>query len=80
MKVTTKMHEPISAGQKLSVTLTYLVTGDAHVTIAASYLMSPTTVGRVMKETCSVICNVLCDKEYVSPIIRRSLEKRFGRS
>ena len=49
------------------VTLRYLVTGDAHVTIAASYRMGPATVGRIVKETCAVIRNVLCDKGYVSP-------------
>ena len=66
-KVTTKMREPISVDQRLYVTLRYLVTGDANVTIAASYRMSPTTVGRIVKETCAVIWNVLCDKGYVSP-------------
>ena len=66
-KVTTKMREPISVGQRLCVTLRYLVTGDAHVTIAASYRMGPSTVGRIVKETCAVIRNVLCDKGYVSP-------------
>ena len=39
-KVTTKMHESISVGQRLYVTLRYLVTGNAHVTIAASYRIS----------------------------------------
>ena len=66
-KVTTKMREPVYVGQRLSVTLRYFVTGDAHVTIAASYRMSPTTVGRIVKETCAVIWNVLCVKGYVSP-------------
>ena len=61
------MREPVSVGQRLCVTLRYFVTGDAHVTIAASYRMSPTTVGRIVKETCAVIWNVLCDKGYVSP-------------
>ena len=50
-----QMREPISVGQKLCVTLRYLVTGDAHVTIAASYRMSPTTVKRIMKAICVVI-------------------------
>ena len=62
-----KMRESISVGQRLCITLRYLVTGDAHVTIAGSYRMSPTTAGRIVKETCAVIWNVLCDKEYVSP-------------
>ena len=29
--------------------------------------MSPTTVRRILKETCLVTWNVLCDKGYVSP-------------
>ena len=66
-KVTKKMCEPISMGQILCATLRYLVTGDALVTIAASYRMNPTTVGRIMKETCAVIWNALCDKGYVNP-------------
>ena len=61
------MREPSSVGQRLCVTLRYLVTEDAHVTIAASYRMSPTTVARIVKETCVVIWNVLCDKGYESP-------------
>ena len=60
------MREPICVGQRLCVTLRYFVTGDAHVTIAASYRMSPTTVGRIVKETCAVIWNLLRDKGYVS--------------
>ena len=54
-KVTTKMRELISVGQTFCVTLRYLVTGDAHLTIAVSYRMSPTTVGRIVKETCAIL-------------------------
>jgi len=32
-----------------------LATGDLHATIATSYRMSPTTVGRIIKETCQII-------------------------
>ena len=35
-KTGTKMREPISADQRLVVTLRYLTTGNAHSTIAAS--------------------------------------------
>ena len=56
------MLEPRSVGQKICITTKYLVTGDAHVTIATSYRMSPATVGRIVKETCAVLWNVLCDK------------------
>ena len=43
-KQSTQMRDPISAEQRLAVTLRYLTTGDAQRTIAASYMMSPTTV------------------------------------
>ena len=75
--VTTKMREPISVGQRLCVTLRYLVTGNVHVTIAASYGMSPTTVGCILKETCAVIWNVLWDKGYVSPLSSEKAWKNF---
>ena len=32
-KLTTKIREPVTVGEKLSVTLRCLMTGDAHVTI-----------------------------------------------
>jgi hypothetical protein len=51
--------EAIGPGERLSVTLRYLVTGDAFSTIAASYRISDTTVGRIVKETCSALWNVL---------------------
>ena len=50
-KTTTNMRDPISPSERLTVTLRYLVTGDAQVIIAAS----PTTVGRIIKENCQVI-------------------------
>ena len=51
--------EPIGPDERLCVTLRFLVTGDAFATIAASYRMSTTTVGRVVKDTCAALWNVL---------------------
>jgi len=36
-----------------------LVTGDARSTIAADYRMSPTTVERIINETCNALWNRL---------------------
>ncbi|XP_057310560.1 uncharacterized protein LOC130648525 [Hydractinia symbiolongicarpus] len=47
--------ESISADQRLCITLRYLVTGDAKSTIASSYPVGPTTVGRIISETCNAI-------------------------
>ena len=43
--------EPIGPEQRLCVTYRYLVTGDGHVKIAASYRISPTSNGKIIKET-----------------------------
>eukprot|EP00112_Aurelia_sp_Birch-Aquarium-sp1_P006990 Seg1763.4 transcript_id=Seg1763.4/GoldUCD/mRNA.D3Y31 product="Protein ALP1-like" protein_id=Seg1763.4/GoldUCD/D3Y31 len=61
----TKMRKSISAAERLTVCLRYLVTCDAQVTIAASYRMSPTVVGRIIDETCHVLWTVLNDKGYL---------------
>ena len=43
----------------------YLVTGDAQITIAASYRVSQTTVGRIIRETSQVIWDTLVAKEFL---------------
>ena len=57
--------EAINPSERLSVTLRYLVTGNAFATIAASYHLSDTTVGRIVKETCAALWDVLCAKGYL---------------
>ena len=52
------MREPVPPDERLSVTLRYLVT-DAHTTVAASYRISPTSIGRIIEETCDVLWNTL---------------------
>ena len=61
----TQKREPIGPSERLSVTLRYLTTGDAHITIAMAYRMSPTTVGRIIKEICSVLWSVIGEKGYL---------------
>ena len=60
------MREPVSPSERLSVTLRYLVTGDEQISIAASYRISPSTVGRIIGETCKVLWQVLIEKGYIS--------------
>ena len=74
-KETTRMREPICPGQRVAITLKYLTTGNAHTTIAASYRVSPTTVGRIIHETCSAIWNRLSEQNYIkSPETEREWE------
>ena len=64
-KQQTKFRDPISPSERLCVTLRYLVTGDAHVTIGASYRMSPAVIGKIIPETCNAIWNVLLSEDYI---------------
>ena len=42
-----------------------MTTGDAHTTIAASYRISPTTVGRIISETCNAIWDQLKEAGHI---------------
>ena len=44
--------EVIPPGERLSLTLRYLVTGDANISMASSHRISQTSVGRIIAETC----------------------------
>ena len=57
--------EAISPKERLCVTLRYLVTGDAQVTIAASYRIGPATISKIIKETTKAIWDVLDEKGFL---------------
>lgn len=67
LKKDTRMREPIQPNERLCVTMRFLVTGDAQVTIAANFCMSPAVVGRIITETCSAIWEKLCEKKNLKP-------------
>ena len=60
-KKETKLRQPISPSERLCVTLPYLVTGDAFVTIGASYRMSPSAISQIIPETCNALWKVLLE-------------------
>ena len=51
--------------ETVRVTLHYLHTGDSQVTIGTSYRISPTTIGRIISETCRVIWYVPNKKGFI---------------
>ena len=61
-----KRREAIEPSERLSATLRYLATGDAQQTIAMSYRISPTTIGRIVMKTCQVLWQVLSSKGYIT--------------
>ena len=72
-------HEPICAEQRLCVTLCHLVTGDAHVSIAAGYRISPTSIGRIIKETTGTIWDVLLEKGFTTTTVIERLGEHIQR-
>ena len=64
-KQTTRMRQPIGPRERLCVCLRYLVTGDAQITIATSYRMSPAVVGRIINETCEVLWKTLIERGFL---------------
>ena len=58
--------EVTTPSERLCVILRHLVTRDAHITIGLSYRLSPTTVGRIVRETTQVNWNCLVEKGYMN--------------
>ena len=59
------MRDPVSSSDRLAVTLRYLVTADAQCTIAASYRISPSTISRIITETCRAIWASLVENKFL---------------
>ena len=67
------MREPIGGEEEqLRVILRFLATGDAQITSATSYRISPTSIGRIIKETTTAIWDVLLDYGYISPPVSKA--------
>ncbi|XP_077280679.1 uncharacterized protein LOC143907665 [Temnothorax americanus] len=56
----THIREPISAEERLCLTLRYLASGDSMVLISYQYLLGCTTISNIISETCEAIWNMLC--------------------
>ena len=51
--------EVISPGERLCIKLRYLCSGDSNITIACSYRVGISTVGKIITETCIAIWKTL---------------------
>ena len=49
------MRLPVPPGERLAVTLRYLVTGDSMQTVSFSYRLGHSTVCNIIEETCQAI-------------------------
>ena len=66
-KENTVMRDLAGPSERLSIMLRYLVTGDAQCRIAAIYRISPSTIGRIITETCSASWVCLLAKKFLDP-------------
>lgn len=62
---TTKLREPISAAERLALTLRFLASGNSQQSMSFSYRVGRQTVSSIIKETCRAIWQVL-DEKYLS--------------
>ena len=65
-KRTTRFREPISASQRLALTLRFLATGESQQSLSFSYRIGKATVGKIVSETSLVIYNSL-KQPYLKP-------------
>ena len=58
-KQTTTFREPISAGERLSMTIRFLATGESQQSLSFAYRIGKATVSKIIRETCDAIYTVL---------------------
>lgn len=62
MKKNTKWRDAISANDRLALTLRFLASGETFRSLAFSFRMGRSTVGKIVKETCVIIWEELSSK------------------
>ncbi|KYN02264.1 hypothetical protein ALC62_06902 [Cyphomyrmex costatus] len=65
------IREAITPAERLALTLRYLASGDSMTSMTFQYLMGKTTVCNIVRETCSVIWNVLHPMILHPPILTK---------
>ena len=75
VKQTTKLREPISAEERLSVTLHYLASTDSQISQSFSCRIGRSTLRSILKETCNTIYKALAS-DYLRP--PSSIENRMN--
>lgn len=67
-KMDTNMRESISPNERLALTLRYLATGRTFEDLKYSAVIAPTTISKIVMETCEAIITVLKDRIQVNKI------------
>ena len=66
-KHTTKLREPVSATERLALTLRFLASGNSQQSMSFSYRVGRQTVSSITKETCRAVWQVLNEKYLRAP-------------
>ena len=56
----------MTPSKRLCITLLYLASGDAHISIASSLRVSPATVGRIIHVTCDALWNEILVRGFLT--------------
>ena len=65
----TKMRTSIGPGERLSLVVQHLASGDAQSSIASSYHISPSVVSRTITEVCAAIWEKLSTKGFLDSLV-----------
>ena len=60
--------EAIEPGESLAVTFLYIFAGISEVDFSGSFWVSPTSIGRIINETCNAIWNILSEQNLVKAL------------
>lgn len=66
-KQTTNYREPISPGERLSITLRHLATGESHISLSLQFRVGRATVSKLIPEVCHYIYQVLSEEFVQTP-------------
>ena len=79
-KQDTNLHEAIPAGERLAVTLRFLVSGESQQSLSFAYRIRKSALSRILRETCDAIFSVLKDPYLKLPSSKddsKNIEKDF---
>ena len=65
---TTNFRKAIPAGERLSLTLRYLASGESQISLSFGYRIGKSTVSQIISETCKAIYKVLSPVYFRTPV------------